>query len=393
MISPFRMSHAWNREYWPAGGARRAFLLLELQSNTGRAERAPMNISLVLDRGGSMNGNPIHDSKKECRFVNGQPEPGDQLSLVDFDNKAIRSGGGTSLSEGLLQGVQYVVDGKTDGSVNRVIVISDGYAGKEGEADGSKLQSIAKEAYSLGVGITTIGIGDGFDEELLESIADQSGGSFYFSEKPEHTSTIFSRELEGLLSVVAQNVRLTIRPSDSTQITYIYGYQAEESSRGIKVLLGDVFDQEVKSVLIECSFRPHTAGTHKPLEIQWDYTDVTEEIKTVTMHYSIEAQFTDDSDTALRSTNTHVEKQVKITESATAVEQALTAFDEGDEERGKMLLQRQGDTLLAYAVQSDDAELREEAQMLYSRLENFIYSSQIRKSLHERKYRQLKRKG
>jgi Ca-activated chloride channel family protein len=272
MTSPIQTTHAWNKEYWPTGGVERAYLLLELKGNAGISlERAPMNVSLVLDRSGSMSGAPLAYSKKVCQFVTDQMSQGDQLSLVAFDDEVltvfapqdvthkdvmkqkietIQSGGYTNLSGGLLQGIQYVVQGKKDGSVNRVILLSDGHA-NEGITDRNKLQSIAKEFHSLGMGITTMGVGDGFDEELMEGIADHGGGNFYFIEKAEGIPEIFSKELDGLLSVVAQNVQLTIKPSETAEITKIYGYNAENTEKGMKLSLGDVFDQETKSILIE----------------------------------------------------------------------------------------------------------------------------------------------
>jgi len=305
--------------------------------------------------------------------------------------EAIRAGGSTNLSGGLLQGIQYVVQGKKDRSVNRVILLSDGHA-NEGITDRTKLKSVAKEFHSLGVGITTMGVGDWFDEELMEGIADHGGGNFYFIKKPEDIPGIFSKEMDGLLSVVAQHVQLVIKPAETAPITHIYGYKAEDTEQGLKLSLGDVYDQEVKSVLIELALAPHTAGKHEILQIQWDYADVTEGAKLCTLQYAIEAEFTSDISLIRQSVNPHVEKQVKITESAIAIEQAIAAFDIGDEETGKRLLQRHADTMLYAAVQSEDAELREEAQMLYSHLENFSYSRRTRKYLHEQKYRQMKRK-
>jgi Ca-activated chloride channel family protein len=413
MNPPIQLTHAWNKQYWPTGGAEKAFLLLELKGTAGiQSERAPMNLSLVMDRSGSMSGAPIEFSKKACKFVIDQMNKEDQLSAVTFDDEvetvfapqhithkdlmkqqieSIQTGGCTNLSGGLLQGIQYVVQAQSTGSVNRVLLLSDGHA-NEGITDRGKLQSIAKEFHSMGIGVTTMGVGDGFDEELMEGIADQGGGNFYFIEKPEDIPGIFSNELDGLLSVVAQNIQLMIRPSAIAKITNIYGYKAQETKDGLKLLLGDVFDQEVKSILIELSFFPHAIGEHKVLDIGWDYVDVTEGAKLCTLHYIINTHFTNELNLIEQSSNPHVEKQIKITESAIAIEHALTAFDQGDEETGRKLLQQQADEMLVAAVKSEDAELREEAQLLYSHLENFTYSSKTRKALHEQKYKQLKRK-
>ncbi|CAM4179643.1 VWA domain-containing protein [Paenibacillus alkaliterrae] len=405
---------AWNKEFWPTGGTERAFLLLELKGNTAesRTDRAPMNVSLVLDRSGSMEGTPLAFSKKACQFVTDQLSKSDQLSMVAFDDQVqtifaqqnvthkdlmkkqietIGTGGCTNLSGGLLQGIQYVKQGQKEGSVNRVILLSDGHA-NEGITDSAKLQSIAKEFSSMGVGITTMGVGDGFDEELMEGIADHGGGNFYFIAKPEDIPSIFSKELEGLMSVIAQNVQLTIKPSESVSINHIYGYKLENTDQGLRLSLGDVFDQETKSILVELSFHPHAAGKHKALDIQWDYADVTNGAKLYSLQFAVEASFTNDFNLLGQAPNSHVEKQVKITETALAIEHAIDAFDSGDEETGLKLLQQQADTMLCAAIQSEDAELREEAQLLYNQLEDFSFSSQTRKSLHEQKYRQIKRK-
>jgi Ca-activated chloride channel family protein len=128
------------------------------------------------------------------------------------------------------------------------------------------------------------------------------------------------------------------------------------------------------------------------LELEWSYVDVTKGVKVCTLVQEVQAKFTNDINLLQEPHNTHVEKQVKITESAMVIEEAILAFDQGDEEKGKQMLQGQADLMLVMAVQSDDAELREESQILYNQLENFTYSSQTRKTLHEQKYRQMKRK-
>lgn len=178
------------------------YLLIEARGIEGEQtkDRAPINLSLVLDRSGSMSGEPLQYSKKACQFVAEQMDMNDVLSLVAFDDEvrtviaptkvthkdlikqrieSIVVGGTTNLSGGMIEGAQHVRKGKVDGTVNRVILLSDGHA-NEGITDREKLLAIAKEYRSSGVGITTMGVGDGFDEELMEGIAEQGGGNFYW---------------------------------------------------------------------------------------------------------------------------------------------------------------------------------------------------------------------
>jgi Ca-activated chloride channel family protein len=160
----------------------------------------------------------------------------------------------------------------------------------------------------------------------------------------------------------------------------------------LTLTLGDLFDQEIKSILLEFALLPHKSGEHTLLNLEWSYVDVTEGAKVCTLVQEVQVKFTSDINLLQQPHNTHVEKQVKITESAMVIAEAIQAFDQGDEEKGKMMLQQQADQMLVMAVQSDDAELREESQALYNQLENFTYTNQTRKTLHEQKYRQMKRK-
>lgn len=412
-MMPIQVSHAWNRPYIPTGGAEKVYLLLECKGTADiQVNRAPINLSLVLDRSGSMSGAPLEFSKKACQFVINQMSTQDTLSLVAFDNdivtvfppqsvvhkdamkqhvEQIQAGGTTNLSGGMLQGIQYVMQNKKEGAVQRVILLSDGHA-NEGITDRAKLGSIAREFHNAGIGICTMGVGDGFDEELMEAISDNGGGNFYYIQKPDDIPSIFNKELSGLLSVVAQNVQLTLRPSDIAKITHIYGYKASDTDGVLTLSLGDIFAGEEKSILLEMSFYPHSPGEHPVLDVEWNFVDVTQGANLCHVKYDVKLHFTNDINLLNQPSNIKVEKQVQITESAKMIEEAIQLFDTGDLAQAKGMLKQQADKLLAMAIQNNDAELHQESQILYTQLENFTFTSSTRKALHEQKYRQLKRK-
>lgn len=197
MSEPIQFTHAWKKPYVSTNGLERAYLLLEMKGTADVKEnRAAINLSLVLDRSGSMHGSPIQYSKQACQFVVGQMSGDDLLSMVAFDNQittvfepekvtykdlmkakinTIEPGGTTNLSGGLIKGAQYVLTHRKSGVVQRVILLSDGHA-NEGITDEGQLAKIAQEYKTSGVGITTMGVGEGFDEELMEAIADNGGG-------------------------------------------------------------------------------------------------------------------------------------------------------------------------------------------------------------------------
>ncbi|MBP3966259.1 vWA domain-containing protein [Paenibacillus lignilyticus] len=406
-------NHAWSSSYLPVGGAEKVYLLIEAKGNApSQTNRAPINLSLVLDRSGSMDGEPLTFSKKACQFVTDQMDGGDRLSLVAFDDEvhtvfapskvmhkevmkkkieSIQTGGSTNLSGGLIEGAQYVRKSAQEGIVNRVILLSDGHA-NQGITKRDKLAAIAAEYRSLGVGITAMGVGDGFDEELMEAIAEHGGGNFYYIDKPDHIPSIFEQELQGLLNVVSQNMKLTLQTTDSTRITGIYGHKFEQYLGEYTVLVGDLYHEEVKSILVELSLDPHTQGMHPVLLLNWEYVDVSEGAAACSYSCEVHAEFTNNLQLLNLPGNVDVQKRVQLTQSARVIEAAMEAFDSGNMQGGQEMLKQQADQMLAMSVQLGAPILAEESEKLYNRLENFTYSSRTRKELHEQKYRQMKRR-
>jgi len=237
-----------------------------------------------------------------------------------------------------------------------------------------------------------MGVGDGFDEELMETIADNGGGNFYFIEQPDDIPAIFDKELQGLLTVVTQNMKLTLQPSDGVRITGVYGYQAKEVLGETSIAAGDLYHDEVKTVLIELAVRPYVPGQHALMQLNWDYVDVTEGAAASTFACEVSAMFTNNQDLLNQPADANVLKQVELTESARAIEEAMRVLDSGDMQGGQAMLRVQADRLMALSAELGDETLAEASTKLYDRLENFNYSSGTRKSLHEMKYRQMKRR-
>lgn len=415
MSYPIKVAHSWSSRYFPCEGAQKVYLLVEL-SGVGKIKstRAPVNVGLVLDRSGSMTGKPLEYSRKACQYVTEQMSAEDLLSMVAFDNEvvtvfapekathkdwmkkkidSIEARGSTNLSGGLIQGAQHVAAAKQEGTVNRVLLLSDGHA-NQGITDKLKLARIAGEYRSLGIGISTMGVGHGFDEDLMETIADGGGGNFYYIEKPDDIPDIFAKELQGVLSVLAQNVRMELIPSETARITNVFGYKSVGKNGGVEFGLGDLYDQEVKSILIEIDLFPHDVGHYPVLKLKLEYVDVTESVKACVVEMSVSAEFTDQAGLLSLPKDAAVEKQVKITETALAIEKAIHAFDSGHKEAGRSILQDQVQYLRRRADVTDDAELREQADMLSERLNNMEDTPMAltRKALHSQKYMTMKRK-
>jgi Ca-activated chloride channel homolog len=132
------------------------YVLFELNGKNELTKRMPINLSVVLDRSGSMNGKPIHYCKEATKFIINQLQEKDLLSVIVFDDNVNTvlppqevsykdllkakvdqiqpggmtnlSGGMTNLSGGLIQGCQHLLSQNTDQYVNRLNLLSDGQA-------------------------------------------------------------------------------------------------------------------------------------------------------------------------------------------------------------------------------------------------------------------------
>lgn len=406
------LSYSFLQKYLPAAGVEKTFILFELNGKVELSKRSPINLSVVLDRSGSMSGKPLYYCKEATKFIVNQLQEKDLLNVVVFDDQVrtilppqevkhkdllkkkideIDTGGITNLSGGLIKGCQHILNQNTDLFVNRVILLSDGQA-NAGVTDFDHLMKVVDDYQTAGAVISTMGVSDHFNEELMEGIAEHGKGNYYFINDAEQIPDIFAQELEGLLSVVAQDVNFKLNPKMGVRIEKVYGYMTETRDNSIEISLGDMFTNEVKSILVEFTVPGMPSGVHDLFDIEWSFVDVKNGVKDCRSTLNIPAEITTDLDMLSIDVNAHVDKQIEITKSAQKLEEAMRLFDEGNIESGKELLFMQASSMAEKAQAHNDLELLAESQVIFSQLENFEYTKQKRKELHQQKYRQMKRR-
>lgn len=191
-------------------------------------ERPPLNLSLVIDRSGSMQGTKLHYARQAARFAVENILPSDRISIVTFDNiiqipvastlathkpailnqiDHIHAGGSTALHQGWVEGGLQVSQYLNPKQLNRVILLSDGLA-NVGE---TQPDAIANDVHGLaqrGVSTTTLGIGNDYGEDLLAAMAQSGDGNFFHIESPDQLPEIFETELAGLSATLGHHVSL-----------------------------------------------------------------------------------------------------------------------------------------------------------------------------------------
>ncbi len=351
-----------NKLFYTDSDSQHIYMMVSATADsfTGIKERSPLNISLVLDRSGSMNGNGKLDYvKKAAQLVVDNLEQDDQLSVVDYDdnvevlysqarvtNKAalkakiaeLYPDGSTNLSGGMLEGYNQVVSTITDRQVNRVLLLSDGLA-NQGITVPSELIRLVEAKYkNENVAISTFGVGADFNEDIMTDLAENGMGNYYFIDEADKIPEIFAKELNGLLNVVAQNTELKIAfPPTQLDVVKVYGYEHQENNGTISIDLNDVYSKEEKMVLVKFKIKGELTKTLS-LTSTLSYDDVVNEYDREVLSAELEVSPTNDKAGYTASRNETVLQHLALFHSNEVLELATQLVDRGEYDKARELV-------------------------------------------------------
>ncbi|WP_437292172.1 vWA domain-containing protein [Sorangium sp. So ce406] len=252
--------------------ARETFLMFEVRGDGAPVRtQAQANLSLVIDRSGSMKGTRLANAVQAATTAVSRLNDGDVVSVVTFDTRTsvvvppttvgpatrgsilarvrgISLGGDTCISCGIEEGLALL--GQTGGGVNRMLVLSDGDA-NHGVRDVPGFRAMAQRARDRGVSITTIGVDVDYNEKILSAIALDSNGRHYFVENDAALARIFEAEAEQLTASVANGAELAIDLAPGVELDRVFDRPFRRAGGQVVVPLGAFASGEVKTVLLK----------------------------------------------------------------------------------------------------------------------------------------------
>ncbi|MFY0672810.1 MAG: VWA domain-containing protein [Bacteroidia bacterium] len=358
-----------NSNYYEPGQTENfRYLYLEVSTKPfeiKNEERKPLNICLVIDRSGSMGGDKLAFVKDAAVFVLENLNSSDFLSIVSYDDEvvtewasgnvkdktAIRSKieqlfdrGGTNLGGGLLQGYNEVKTNFSQDYTNRVLLLTDGLA-NEGITDPIELNKIARMMnVENGISLSTFGVGVDYNEDLLQSMAENGAGNYYFIESPEDIPSIFKDELDGLLRVLAQNTLLEIELPQGVKVDRVFGFKYEQEKTNLKIHFRDLTADDTKGVLVKMSVASD-ANQDLSFSSKLKYTLAVEDYATKDLTINTVLQPTHDTSVISESRSKTVEQWVTFYEANYNIEKAMAEADKGNYDHAKSLLELNGDYL------------------------------------------------
>jgi Ca-activated chloride channel family protein len=369
-----------------------------------QADRAPLRVALVLDRSGSMAGSKLAVARRCARWLAERLRPADELALVAFDGHvrllaplaggdtsrlraaiaSIGPGGSTNLSGGWLRGLGELVDARADGP-RKILLLTDGHA-NEGITNRDDLVGMARRARLEGVSTSTVGFGEGFDEDLLRDMADAGGGNMYFAATPDDAPGIFERELEGLTRVVAHNVTLEVRPGPAVELVGVLNdYPSLAVEGGAQIELGDAYAGERRRVVLKLRI-PYLAalGPCVVAELVLRFTSLGATIEQRTTTIPVVANAVSATEAADVGPDAEVREEALVLRSARVRDDAIRLADEGRFEDALAGVEATARDLELHGLVAEAADLRTARSALRR------YDAMSRKTLNQRSW-ELKR--
>jgi Ca-activated chloride channel homolog len=320
------LAHQVGKDFMPVtGGSQVAYALVEAQPTEMMAQvRMPLNFALVLDHSGSMKGAKLRNVKEAVKMVIDRLEPTDYVSVVIFDDTSqvvipslpandkpgmkatidqIRDAGGTTMSLGMIQGLNELRRWNIPNAVNRMILLTDGVT----YGDSDRCRQLARDAAAAGIAIYPLGIGADWDEDLLDSIGQLSGGMpAEFIRDPSDALGIFEQQLQSAVDVAIRNATLILRlpvgvtAKKAVKVLPIISDlgQSVLSDRQVVIPLGDLGKDKPQSVLVELLIDPRPAGLFRIAQTELSYDVPITNLVGERLRDDIKVTFTTDANQA-----------------------------------------------------------------------------------------------
>jgi len=343
------------------------------------SRRTPANVAIVLDKSGSMQGDKIAEAKRAAIMAIERLKADDIVSVVAYDStvnvlvpatkasdreriasaiRRLRAGGSTALFAGVSKGAREVRKFLEEDRVNRVILLSDGLA-NVGPSSPGDLAELGTSLIKEGISVTTIGLGLDYNEDLMTQLADTSDGNNMFAENARDLARTFDREFGDVLSVVAQDVTVTINCAKGVRPVRVLERDADIVGQTVTTTLNQLYGGQMKYVVLELELPPGSVDQEmKVASVNVSYANMATKF-TDKLGSAVSVRFTDLPSLVEANTNADVMVAAVHQIGAETNRLALRLRDEGKIEEARQVLRSNAVYLHGNAVKYDSDVLED----------------------------------
>ncbi|MEO6569255.1 MAG: VWA domain-containing protein, partial [Opitutaceae bacterium] len=339
-----------DRAVLPAGSPQKAIVKVAFDClpPPRSSRRPPINLALVIDRSGSMGGDKIRNAREAAFEAVRRLAPDDIVSLIAYDTRAetlvpaqrvgdgrrleaaiarIEIAGSTALYDGVTRAAEEVRRHIEDQRyVNRIILLSDGLA-NIGPSSPDALARLGSSLVREGISVTTVGLGLGFNEDLMTRLAQCSDGNTYFVENSADLPRIFAAELGDVLNVVARHIAIDISFPRGVRPLGFVGRDGTISGQNATVTLNQLYGGQEKFALVEVEVAANSAGAEREIaNATLSYEDAVTQRK-AKLEAKTAVRFSGSEREVIASANHRVQADYAVNATAMAKDAAVDLID------------------------------------------------------------------
>jgi Ca-activated chloride channel family protein len=350
------------------------YALLSLAANAESRRNAaspPLNVCLAVDCSTSMQGPNIEMAKATAVQLIQRLKPDDIFSLVRFSDRAevvipaarqvntrraeiqiqtLNTGGGTEIFNGLKAALDEVRRYNTPNYLSHVILITDGRTYGDEQLCYTEAQAAAEE----GIGISGMGIGNGWNDVFLDHLATLTGGSTMFVQQPQDIERLLHDKFSYLAKAFAQSVDLYFKTGPGVRIAYAFRIQPEAGSlNGTDIMrLGPVLYDDTTQMLLELVIEGNRANKQMQTLLEGHLESSIASMMTPVPNLPLLLQVKVDDAAVVSSPPVSIVQALSRLTLYRIQEKARLAVESGDFERATQHLQRLATHLLSQGEKS-----------------------------------------
>jgi Ca-activated chloride channel family protein len=354
-----------------AGETQRNFLRVAVGGcEREKTDRTPANVAFVIDRSGSMQGARMAQAREAAIMAVKRLNADDIAAVVIFDDQIetliparnvtdpapfenriaqVGARGNTAIYGAVQQGAAEVRTHKDNRHLNRVVLLSDGLA-NVGPRSPDAFESLGRGLLSEGISVSTIGLGLGYNEDLMLKLARASDGNHAFAADAAALVPIFNREFNDVLGSCAQMVSIEVEMKPGIRVVRALSRDGTVAGQKASFKMNQVYQATEHYVLIEVEIDKTVAAGQAELgSVRVAYTAPSDGVRH-TLDSTVSGSFSESAAAVAASRDLRVMEAVVEQSTRERTAAAIRLRDQGKGEEAQALFKANVAEIKAYTA-------------------------------------------